>query len=185
MMKLFIFFVFALTVFARESRLSSEVSDIFSEVMEEHSAEFEAAVGAHGRWCCGKWQASRRCPCKASCPYRGANCYGVTASLIFFPFSTHLFYLARNSVTDFLPFSTHLFYLVRNSVTDFLPFSTHLFYLESNSVTDFLPFSTHLFYLGSNSVTDFLPFSTHLFYLGRNSVTDFFSIFNPFILSRE
>merc|ERR1740124_1362011 len=41
MMKLFIFLVFALTVFARESLLRSAVSDIFSQLMEERSAEAE------------------------------------------------------------------------------------------------------------------------------------------------
>jgi len=71
MMKLFIFLVFALIVFARESLLSSEVLDIISQLTEERSAE--ATVDGF-----------------------------VTAWLIFFPFSIHLFYLARNSVTGFL-----------------------------------------------------------------------------------
>jgi len=56
-MKLFIFLVFALTVFAQESLLSSAVSDFISQVMEERSAE--AAVGKKG--CGGKTR--RRITC--------------------------------------------------------------------------------------------------------------------------
>ena len=63
--KIVVFQVFALTVFAKESLLSSILAEIFEEGLAEQQVS-------------------------------------VTNKLIFNPISTHLFYLGRNSLSDFL-----------------------------------------------------------------------------------